>query len=65
MDLYEVLLSMSWLGFGMGTILANFHMCGIMLVLRTVFNMLLRNVSPGVPMYFKCLMFSLSGPELW
>ena len=26
-------LSMSLLGFGMGTMLANFHMCGIMLVL--------------------------------
>ena len=43
MDLYEVPLSMSLLGFGMGTMLANFHMCGIMLVLRTVFNMLVRN----------------------
>ena len=28
MGLYEVPLSL--LGFGMGTILANFHMCGIM-----------------------------------
>ena len=34
MGLYEVYLSMSLLGFGMGTMLANFHMCGIMLVLR-------------------------------
>ena len=34
MGLYEVPLSMSLLGFGMGTMLANFHMCGIMLVLR-------------------------------
>ena len=33
MGLYEVPLSMSLLGFGMGTLLANFHMCGIMLVL--------------------------------
>ena len=32
MGLYEVPLSMSLLGFGMGTMLANFHMCGIMLV---------------------------------
>ena len=37
--LYEVPLSVSLLGFGMGTMLANFHMCGIMLVLRAVFNM--------------------------
>ena len=34
MVLYEVPLSMSLLGFGMGTLLANFHMCGIMLVLE-------------------------------
>ena len=37
---------MSLLGFGMGTMLANVHMCGIMLVLRAVFNMLMRNASP-------------------
>ena len=36
MGLYEVPLTMSLLGFGMGTILANFHMCGIMLVLKTL-----------------------------
>ena len=40
MVLYEVPLSMYLLGFGMGDMLANFHMCGIMLVLRAVFNML-------------------------
>ena len=39
MGLYEVPLSMSLLGFGMGTMLANFYMCGIMLVLRAVLNM--------------------------
>ena len=57
MGLYEVPLSMSLLGFVMGTMLANFHMCGIMLVLRTVFNMLVRNASPR-----GFMMFSLSGP---
>ena len=36
MGLYEVPLSMALMGFGMGTMLANFHMCGIMLVLRAV-----------------------------
>ena len=41
--------------------LANFHMYGIILVLRTVFNMLVRNASPRGPMCFKCLMCSLSG----
>ena len=35
MDLYEVPLSMFLLGFGMGTMLANFHMCGIMMVFST------------------------------
>ena len=62
MGLYEVALSMSLLCFGIGTMLANFHMCGIMLVLRKGFNMLVRNVSPRGPMCFRCLMFSLSGP---
>ena len=55
-------MSMALLGFGMGTMLANFHMCGIMLVLRAVFNMLVRNASPRGPMCFRCLMFNLSGP---
>ena len=50
--LYEVPLSMSLLGFRMGTMLANFHMCGIMLVLRSVFNMLVSNGSPRGPMCF-------------
>ena len=62
MGLYEVPLSMSLLGFGMRTMLANFHMCGIMLVLRAVFNMLVRNASPRGHMCFRCLMFNLSGP---
>ena len=62
MGLYEVLLSMSLLGVGMGTMLANFHRGGIMLVLRAVFNILVRNASPSGPMCFRCLLFNLSGP---
>ena len=62
MGLYVMSLSMSLLGFGMGTMLANFHMCGIMWGLRAVFNMLARNASPRRPMCFLCLMFNLSGP---
>ena len=58
-------LSMFFLGFGMLTMLANFHMCGIMLVLRAVFNMLVRNASPRGPMCFRCLMFSLSGAVIF
>ena len=34
MCLYEVPLSMSLLGFGMETMLANFHMCGIMFLFK-------------------------------
>ena len=34
MGLSEVPLSMFLLGFGMWTMFANFHMCGIMLVLE-------------------------------
>ena len=45
-----------------GTMLANFHMCGIMLVLRAVFNMLVRNAESKRAYVFMCLMFSLSGP---
>ena len=62
MGLYEVPLSMSFLGFGMGTMLANFDMCGIMLVLRAIYNMIVRNARPRWPMCFKCLLFNLSGP---
>ena len=45
---------MSLLGFGIGTMLAYFHMCGIRLVLRAVFNMIVRNASPREPMCFRC-----------
>ena len=51
-----------FVGFWDGTMFANFHMCGIMLVLRAFFHMLVRNASPKRPMYFRCLMFSLSRP---
>ena len=62
MGLYEMPLSMSLLGFGVGTMLANFHMYGIMVVLRAAFNILVRNASPRVHMCFRCLMFSLGEP---
>ena len=55
MNLYEVPVSMSLLCFGMGTLLTNFHMCGIMLVL------LVRNASPTWHMCYRCLIISLSG----
>ena len=46
--------------YGMWTMLDHFHMCGIMLVLRAVFNMFMRNASPRGAMCFRCLMFSLA-----
>ena len=60
--MYDMPMSMFLLGFGIGNMLPSFHMCGIMLVSRTVFNMFVRNVSPRGPMCFRCLMFSLVGP---
>ena len=62
MGLYEVSLSIPLFGCRIGTVLANFHMYGIVLVLRAVFNMLVGDASPRAPMCFRCLMFSLSGP---
>ena len=38
MGLHEVPLSMHLLGFGIENMLANFHMCGIMFLVRAVFN---------------------------
>ena len=52
----EVPLSMSLLGFG--TMLANFHICGIMLVLRAIFNMLVRinnNNNNNIIIYNICI----------
>ena len=59
MGLYEVPLSVSLLDFGIGTMLANFHVGGIMLLLRVVLNILMRNASPRGPMCFRCLIFNL------
>ena len=53
---------MSLLDFGMGAMLANVHMCGIMVLYGAVLNMLVRNASPRGPMCFRCMMVSLSGP---
>ena len=52
-------LCLCWVS-GMGTMLENFHMCGIMLVLRAVFNLLVGNAGPRGFMCFRCLMFSLT-----
>ena len=39
-----------------------FGMFAVMLVLRAVFNMLVRKASPRGPMCFRYMIFSLSGP---
>ena len=62
MGLYEVPLSVSLLCFGIGIMLANFHVRGIMFLLRAVLNILVRNASPRGSMCFRCLIFNLSGP---
>ena len=62
MDMYEVPVFVSLLGFGIGTMLANFHVRGIMFLLRAVLNILVRNATPRELMCFRCLIFSLSGP---
>ena len=60
MGMYEMTLSMALFGFWMCTMLDNFHMCGIILVLRSGFNMLVMNASPRGHMCFKGPMFNLS-----
>ena len=62
MGLYEVPLPVSLLGFGIGTMLANFHVRGIIFLLRAVLNILMRNVSPRGSMCFRHLIFNLTGP---
>ena len=53
--------SMSLVGFGMGTLLVNFHNVWYYVVVKSSFKH-----APRRLMYFRCLMFSLSGPcELW
>ena len=44
-------------GFRIGTMLANFHMYGINIGVKSGFNLLVRR-----PVCVRCLMFSLSGP---
>ena len=60
MGLYEV--PYVFVGFWDEDYVSQLHRCGMMLVLRAFFNMLVRNASPRGPMCFRCLMFNLSGP---
>ena len=58
MGLYEVPLSVSLLGFGIGTIPCVWYY----VVVKSSLNILVRNASSRGPMCFRCLIFSLSGP---
>ena len=63
MGLYYVHLSMSLLGFGMGTMLEiQLPYVWYYLVFNSSFTMLVRNASQRGHMCFRCLMFILSGP---
>ena len=62
MGLYEVPKFMSLFGFGIGMMFASFHTCGMMLLFSAKLYMWVRYVRPRGPMFFRCLMFSLSGP---
>ena len=57
MGLYDIPLSMTLFDFRMGTMLGKLHMCGILLLLISVLNMLVRKASPRRTMCFRCLMF--------
>ena len=50
------------LGSGMGTMFANFHMFGIMLVVKSSFQHTSEKYESKRAMCYRCLMFSLSGP---
>ena len=52
MGVYEVPLAMSLFDFIIGHMLPNFYRCGIMLLLRSILNMLVRNASPRGSMCF-------------
>ena len=59
MGLYDVPRVVSLPGLGIGLILANFHVCGIVFVLRERLNIAVRYISAVTP---RCLIFMLSGP---
>ena len=62
MGLYEMPLSLSLLGFGDGDYVSQLPYVWYYVVLRALLNMLVRNASPRWPMWYRCLMFNLSGP---
>ena len=62
MGVYDVPVFISLLGFDIGMMFANSHVYMIMFIFRAMLYMLVRNASPSGPMWFRCLLFTLSGP---
>ena len=62
MGLYEVPLSMSLLGFGIGDNVSQLPFAWYYVGVKALFNLLVGNASPREPMCFRCLIFNLSGP---
>ena len=52
----------SLFGFGIGIIFANFHICGIVFVVKARFSVSVRYWIAIGPKCFRCLMLRLSGP---
>ena len=62
MGLYDVPMVMSLLGFGIGMLFTNVHMCEMMLLFSAMLYMLVRYASPSSPICLRSLMFTLSAP---
>lgn len=62
--LYEGPMFVFFPGFGMGIMLDNFQMCGIMLVLSAMLYVCVRYWIASGPKCLRCLMLMLSGPVL-
>ena len=57
--MYDVPMFMSLLGFGIGMMFDNSHVCGMMFLFGAMLYMLLRYTTPSVPMCFRCLIIGL------
>ena len=55
-------MAVSLFGFGIGIILAVFHMLGMVFVLSDMLYICVRNVSALLPRCFRCFMLILLGP---
>ena len=56
MDLYDVPMCMSLLGFVISMLFASFHMCGTMLLFSDMLYMSVRYTRPSDPLRLRCLM---------